>query len=283
MIAPSLSIVTTCKGRLAHLRRTLPAMVSQRESEVIVVDYDCPDGTGNWVRMNFPAVRVAVVTDAPEFNVSHARNVGAEFATAPWIAFCDADQFLSASFAAEALCRLGPGAYLRTLRDTPWGPKRQGCPVVCERASFHAVGRYDDAFHGWGAEDWEFIDRLDRCGLREVLGEPALVATLTHSNEMRYSWYANAIDVSMVVNHHYARIKQRYFETRQQWFSDEQRHATYRQVDESVRASLADPRAEMTFDIQIPGAVPPWTARLTAAAVREFHRVRNEALSRVVL
>ncbi len=42
---PKFSIITTCKGRLEHLKQTLPAMLAQKDSEVIVVDYSCPHGT----------------------------------------------------------------------------------------------------------------------------------------------------------------------------------------------------------------------------------------------
>ena len=59
MAAPRLSIVTCCKGRLEFLKRALPTFVAQSDSEVIVVDYDCPDGTKDWVAAHFPDVRVA--------------------------------------------------------------------------------------------------------------------------------------------------------------------------------------------------------------------------------
>jgi hypothetical protein len=283
MTAPALSIVTCCKGRLEFLERSLPTFVCQAATEVVVVDYVCPDGTKDWVGAHFPEVRVAAVVDAPLFNLAHARNVGARLARAPWLAFCDADQLLAPSFASDALARLGPGTYLRTLRDMPSGALKQGVPLVCATATFWAVGGYDDAFRGWGPEDREFIDRLDRSGARELLGPATMVQTLPHSNAARSSFYEHAIEISTVINHHYARIKQRYFETRGQWFTDAQRHSTYRQVEHAVLASLAKSESGATFDIRINAADPPWTARLTAAAVRDFHKVRTEVLSRVTL
>ena len=41
---PIFSIITTCKGRLGHLRRTLPAMLDQPGVEVVD---DCPEGTAS--------------------------------------------------------------------------------------------------------------------------------------------------------------------------------------------------------------------------------------------
>ena len=283
MSLPTFSIVTSCKGRLDFLKRALPTFVQQPQTEVVVVDYDCPDGTKDWVAAHFPDVQVAAVTDAPIFNLSRARNVGAKLARAPWLVFCDADQLLVPSFASELLARLVPGTYLRTLRDMPLGPLKQGVPLACEAATFWAVGGYDDAFRGWGPEDREFIDRLDRSGIREVLGAATLVETLPHDNAARSSFYEHKIDVSMVINHHYAKIKQRYFETRGQWFTDEQRHSTYRVVEQAVLASLAQPESNATFDVRIADSAPPWTARLTAPAVRSFHQIGMEALSRITL
>src|SRR6478672_10968313 len=145
MAAPRLSIVTCCKGRLEYLKSTLPTFVAQSESEVIVVDYDCPDGTKDWVAAHFPDVRVVSVTDAPVFNLSRARNVGARHAHGPW-------------FASELLARLVPGTYLRTLQDTPFGPLKRGIPLACEATTFWAIGGYDDALRGWGPEDREMIN-----------------------------------------------------------------------------------------------------------------------------
>ena len=52
------SIVTTCKGRLAHLKQSLPAMLAQDGAEVVVVDYCCPERAGDWVESAFPSVQV---------------------------------------------------------------------------------------------------------------------------------------------------------------------------------------------------------------------------------
>ena len=50
---PLLTLVTTCKARLAHLQQTLPQMMAQTRHDdaggsddvrCIVVDYDCPEG-----------------------------------------------------------------------------------------------------------------------------------------------------------------------------------------------------------------------------------------------
>ncbi len=54
---PRFSIVTTCKGRLEHLRQSLP-IFSRRAAEVVVVDYDCPQKTRDFVASDFPGGKV---------------------------------------------------------------------------------------------------------------------------------------------------------------------------------------------------------------------------------
>jgi hypothetical protein len=283
MAAPTFSIVTSCKGRLEFLKRSLPTFVQQSGTEVVVVDYDCPDGTRGWVATHFPDVRVAVVTDAPHFNVSRARNIGARLARAPWLVLCDADTLLAPSFALEMQKLIATGTYLRPSQDTPAGLRKLPFPLLCEGSAYRDIDGHDDAFRGWGAEDWEFISRLDRHGLREVLYPAALVEILTHSNKVRSSHYEHGIGVSMVVNHHYAKIKERYYETRGCWFTDAQRHSTYDRIEQVVMASITDPQLDTLFDITIEGASPSWTARLPAPAVRRYHAMTIEGIARTIL
>jgi glycosyltransferase involved in cell wall biosynthesis len=281
MVQPKLTIVVPCKGRLHYLRRSLPTFVAQPESQVIVVDYDCPDNTGAWVMANFPEVRVVSVTDSPYFNLSRSRNVGAAEARAGWIVFCDADNLLAPSFSAELFNRVSPGTYVRILRDTRFGPMRHNVPLACETATFWSVGGYDDAFDGWGVEDREFVDRLSHSGIREVLGPANLVDTLRHGNAERSSFYEHGIEVSMAINNYYCNIKQRYFETMGRWFTDEQRYSTYKRVTLAVLESLGDRESESVFEIRIVDSVPPWTARLAAQSIRKFRDTKCERLAQL--
>jgi hypothetical protein len=49
-----LSLITTCKNRLPHLKQTLPLMLQQPRAEV-VDDYGYDQGTASWVREQHPA------------------------------------------------------------------------------------------------------------------------------------------------------------------------------------------------------------------------------------
>src|SRR3954463_187375 len=140
-VPPRLSIVTTCKGRLHHLRQSLPLFLAQPDAEVIVVDYDCPDGRADVVPREFPAARVVAVKDRPHFDISRARNLGGDAASGEWLAFIDADIVVAPDFHQRLAPKLQPGTFHhfpRARASSLWGS------CVMRRADFVAVGRYDE-------------------------------------------------------------------------------------------------------------------------------------------
>ena len=70
-------------------------MVAQGANEVIVVDYSCPEETGEFVTANFPSVRVVSVAGEKHFSNWKARNAGASIASSDVLVFVDADTILA--------------------------------------------------------------------------------------------------------------------------------------------------------------------------------------------
>ena len=108
-----IAFVTSSKGRLHHIRETLPLMVAQNPFEVIVVDYGCPDRTGDWVQANFPAAKVVRVDDDPAFCLPRARNLGARQASADWLVLIDGDVRAGEGWSAWMQQNLQPGNFYR--------------------------------------------------------------------------------------------------------------------------------------------------------------------------
>lgn len=185
MVAPRLSFVTVCKGRLEHLEQTLPLLAAQPGTEAIVVDYGCPQGTRSWVSERFPRVKVVAVDDDPGFCVARARNLGAAAASAPRLCFVDADVKLREGFAAWALEHARPGHYYRALppSEEVWGT------CICSAEDFTGAGGYDEAFRGWGGEDDDLYVRLEDSGCLPS-GFPAeLVEAIGHGDATRLAQY----------------------------------------------------------------------------------------------
>lgn len=171
-MTPKYSIVTTCKGRLGNLKRTLPQFLKQRDSEVIVVDYDCPDGTSSYVTATHPRARLVTVRDKPKFNLPHARNLGAAEAQGEILVFLDADIVVSDDFTGTLDSALRPGSF--AVFGPPAKDSLRGQSVV-RKVAFSRVGGFDDLLDGYGGEDLEFYMRLRLAGLRTVLLDPASV------------------------------------------------------------------------------------------------------------
>jgi glycosyltransferase involved in cell wall biosynthesis len=160
------SIITTCKGRLRDLQRSMPQFLKQGDSEVIVVD-----GTGAYVAQTWPGIRVVAVKDQPGFNISDARNRGAAIASGELLVFLDADVIL-ADNAAVLIELVGP-AY--GLFSYPVNNSLRGSCIV-RRSDFVRVGGYDELIDGYGGEDLELYSRLRLIGLSKVMLAPGIVS-----------------------------------------------------------------------------------------------------------
>jgi hypothetical protein len=81
LVLPEFSLCTSCMGRLEHLKRTLPLSLSHECAEVLLVDYSCPDRSGDWAEKTFSVeietgrLRVFRVNGRTEYHHAHARNV----------------------------------------------------------------------------------------------------------------------------------------------------------------------------------------------------------------
>lgn len=183
-----IAFVTTSKGRLHHIKETVPLMVAQGVAEVIVVDYGCPDKTGDWVEANFPSVKVVRVTDDPVFCVARARNLGAEQSTSDWLVFIDGDVKAAPGWSDWMQRHLSPGRFYRAApvagqRDPEtWGT------VICMRMNFLAIGGYDEAYRGWGGEDTDLYDTFNSHGIIEDVYPAEFVSAIPHGDEQRVGW-----------------------------------------------------------------------------------------------
>lgn len=206
----SIAFVTTSRGRLHHIRETLPLTVAQGADEVIVVDYSCPDHTGDWVEVNFPDVKVIRVEGQDEFNAPLARNAGVAATSAEWIVLIDGDVRSKPEWMPWMQANLEPGNYymaapVGSVRD----PETYGT-IICRREDFDAVGGYDEVIRGWGGEDGELYQALSRRGLKARDYPSEFVSAIPHDNELRAGWAGlRNMDEKVVANNVYIAAKQR--------------------------------------------------------------------------
>lgn len=191
---PSISIITTCKGRLAHLKQSLPAMLRQDypgEVEVVVVDYGCPEGAAAFVRsLRDPRARCVEVRDnVDEFNMSRARNVGAAHATGDLLAFVDADCCPRPEYLTAGVMRLHETHALLCCPAHPDGSVFGSC--LLDESVHRSLRGYDESFTGWGYDDIDYYARLAAKGGR-VCNIPAdLIDFIYHDADARVTHFAS--------------------------------------------------------------------------------------------
>ena len=184
-------------GRLDFIRKTAPAVVADPRIKYCLVDYSCPEASGDWLEHAFPehvqARRVLVerVPGHTSFNKCKAMNAGARRALregAEYLLFLDADTVVKPGFVDSVVGALRPGEFQIIGRDEAEndGPNLIGV-LALSREDFEASGGWDENFVHWGCEDIEFRLRLYLLqGLvyREI--PLHLLASLPHSSEIRF-------------------------------------------------------------------------------------------------
>jgi glycosyltransferase involved in cell wall biosynthesis len=100
-----ISLVTTCKGRLRYLKESIKTWLEldYDNYDIIVVEYDCPDGTAAFINKNKQAylknskardIYVVKVENRPYFNLNDARNIGVRHSRAELIFMIDSDMLI---------------------------------------------------------------------------------------------------------------------------------------------------------------------------------------------
>ncbi|MEO8857961.1 MAG: galactosyltransferase-related protein [Burkholderiaceae bacterium] len=194
----------TCMGRLHHLQQTLPLIARQPGLKCILVDYGCPDGSGDWVESALPQVQVVRAPRLSHFNVCKARNLGAAHAGTPWLCFMDADTLACPDF----FGRVAHGLQDRIVLLADPCPDSLTGLVVCSREDFTRLGGYDELFSSWGTEDRDLYVRLGRsgCTLRKFASDGIKSIEHGDAERMRFSDIEDRF-VSLRVNGMYFQIK----------------------------------------------------------------------------
>lgn len=158
-------IIVTSMGRLQHLQKTLPLML--QHDHVTLVDWSCPDGSGEWATRSFPTeirtgrLSVSRIEGARSFHKSAALNHGARWATknraehSVSLLFLDSDTTIETGFD----------------RWYPVARQELDCFHICLRpkghvaswdytgillvssAAFSQSGGYCEQIRSWGMED----------------------------------------------------------------------------------------------------------------------------------
>jgi hypothetical protein len=182
------SIVTTCMGRLHHLRETMPrnwydamhdaeAAKSKQDLtfEFVLVNYNSPDGMDKWVEQEYggsngPIAGGYVVhvheQSATEYSMTRSRNIGFKVATGDVVVQVDCDNFIKKGFVARcaeiARTTVGPVVMFRA------NHRLRGRLGFRRQEFIDLLGGYDERFTGYGHDDRDLFERAKALGFTPV-------------------------------------------------------------------------------------------------------------------
>jgi glycosyltransferase involved in cell wall biosynthesis len=258
----ALCFIVPSKGRLHHLRQSLPALAAELaqhpDVRAVVVDANCPEGSAAWVQAHLAPRQpqqwqVASDATAGHFNLSRARNAGARAAAAMGaraLCFLDADVLLRPG--AVALIRAALASH-RVALSASMDNELAGF-LGCAQEAFQAVGGYDEAIEGWGGEDADLRWRLARTAGEAGLVEAAALHPMVHPHADRTLHHALADPMlSLRINSLYLQVKRDLITLLNlPELPIEHRLGIHAQVRQTVLAAASGPQGAAHLDLQLP-------------------------------
>lgn len=251
------AFVITCKGRLHHVQQTLPRIVEQVPAEIILVDYACPDNTGDWVESNYPSVKVVRVTDDPGFCLPRARNIGAKNSVSPWLCFIDADIKIQPGWVEWMSANLAPDFFYRAAAENGERNDETYGTFICSRLHFEQLAGYDEAFRGWGGEDDDLYARLrDDLQLQESTYPSEFVEPISHDDAERTTFHdVKGKEVQRFINDCYIRVKQYILRNHASELSLETRRSMMEQIKRQFAHSEEAQQKTYSVELEVPRVI----------------------------
>jgi predicted glycosyltransferase involved in capsule biosynthesis len=195
---PKIVGISTCKGRLEHVKQSSKAFIdsANENTTYLLVDYNCPDKTGDWVLENYSKSKNAYALKTGEgqeyFHKTVALNAGAKYAIAnfkpDYLMFFDADTIVKPGFFEYVKPFLDKDKFLIVK------PSMNACDltgfIIVPTGMFRDSGGYESSFRDWGIEDLEFRLRLyAKHNFKfDIIGFDYL-SSIPHEDDLRVRFY----------------------------------------------------------------------------------------------
>lgn len=194
----------TCRGRVHHLKETLPRNVADNPtSTFVVLDYNSGDGISKYMEqwhLLAPGCPVVYYKfhAATTFHMAHAKNMAHRCGMlegADIIVNLDADNFTGKGFAKylhEQFQLNGRDSFMWS-RMVP-GVLRRGISgrIAVTRDQFLKVGGYDEKYQTYSPDDKDFNRRLCNLGCRPVEIDSQYLNAIHHGAKLRFKEYPHA-------------------------------------------------------------------------------------------
>jgi hypothetical protein len=191
-------------NRLSHIKETfirnLLDNINYPRLEFNLLDYNSTDGLHAWAQKELQQyINNGIVnyyrTDEPAyFHRSHSRNMIFKLSTGDIVCNVDADNFCGAGFAHYINKVMSENenyekSFLIPARELREESDRNAYGrIAVRRSDFISVKGFDERMDGYGFEDTDFINRLQKLGKTPVLiDEPNFLKGISHPQSLRIS------------------------------------------------------------------------------------------------
>lgn len=184
-----ISFCTTCMNRTNYLKKTLPINLHQvRDNiEFVVLNYSSKDDLDDWIKPYVENNRVNYykLEGKEHFHMAHAKNVACKLATGDIVVNLDADMIIGKNFNYHLLKLFrNPNT---TIACGQWFVSGK---IATTKKCFWDLQGYDERMMGWGAEDFDFVNRSKLYGneFTQIYSDEFNIC-IGHNNEIRTKNY----------------------------------------------------------------------------------------------
>ena len=203
-----IAFVTTCKGRAAHIQKTLPKNLADNvgsNSKFILLDYNSQDHLIPYLKSNhsndIASGKLVVYSFmAPgQFHMTHAKNMAHRLGIlegADILVNLDADNFTGAGFDdyITEQFEFTPDVFLWSGIVKGQGKRLRGVSgrIVVTKNAFLKAGGYDERYDTWAPDDKDFNARLQKFGYVPHEINRQYLEAVPHKDGLRFEQYPHA-------------------------------------------------------------------------------------------
>lgn len=204
-----ITFITTCKGRLDHIKLTLRKNITNNPGATFVLLGYNDKELAKYIYENFEeeidngSLVFYQFKEDVSFQMSHAKNMVARCAIlegADIIVTTDADNYTGNCFNQFITEKMKEGVFLcpdfPKIKSLPHGKNRPqrgyAGRLVINAHDFIKMGGYNETFTTWRGEDIDMITRLQHLGYTMEFIDNKFLEAIPHSAEIRFKEYPHA-------------------------------------------------------------------------------------------
>lgn len=172
----SISVVTTCMGRLCDIKKTyiqnIKSNLNYQLVEFVLINYNSGDGLNEWVKENLSEyIDMGVlsyyktVEDFKYFSLCHSKNLGFKLAKGEIVNNVDADHFTTDGFV-ERVNLIANQTDERKIVFMKSRQKNRGRLGFYKDEFINTLGGYDENLTDYGHEDPDLLQRAVALGFK---------------------------------------------------------------------------------------------------------------------